>query len=190
MSKYEPLVSYLQSTGQDEVRLSFEQIESILGFPLPKSARQHSAWWANSQTADSHTWAHLWLKAGYSSRGLSLTGEWVTFQRLAFYEPDSVEAREGYEVDRNVFVRIRNPKIVEERKIKDNNTCQACGFCLCIGSRWVIEVHHLNPLAVSGETITKLDDVVCLCPTCHRIAHLRSQPFSVSEIETILASGA
>jgi hypothetical protein len=187
MSKYAPLIDYLQSLGKDEARLSLSNIESALGFELPQSARDHSAWWANSQTQDSHTWAHLWIRSGWATRDVDLKNQFVTFQRLTIYEPDSVEANEGYARDRNVFTRIRNPGIVEERKRQDNYTCQGCGFHLSVESRWVIDVHHCNPLSVTGETTTKLSDLVSLCPTCHRIAHLRSLPYSVDEIKSILS---
>jgi predicted HNH restriction endonuclease len=187
MSKYQPLIDYLDSLNMDQVRLSFGDIERALEFELPRSARDHSAWWANSQTKDSHSWAHLWIRSGWATRDVDLKQQQVTFQRLTLYAPDSVEANEGYARDRVVLSRIRNPGIVEERKRLDDCTCQACDFRLSIGARWVIDVHHRNPLSVTGETTTKLDDLVCLCPTCHRISHLRSEPYSVDEIKAILS---
>lgn len=190
MSKYQPLVDYLNAQAQDEIRLSLSQIEQALGFDLPGSARNHSAWWANSQTQDSHTWAHLWLRSGWATRDVDLAAQRVTFQRLRVYSLESTEANEGYVRDRTVLTRIRNPGIVEQRKRVDDYSCQACGFRLSVGSRWVIEVHHCNPLSVTGETTTKINELVSLCPTCHRITHLRSLPYSLEEIRAILAAKA
>ena len=34
-----------------------------------------------------------------------------------------------------------------------------------------VEVHHLTPLHVSGETTTKPSDLAILCANCHRMVH-------------------
>jgi DNA-binding XRE family transcriptional regulator len=62
-SKYYPLFEYLkQQPDSLLLELSFAEIESILGKPLPKSARTTRAWWANSQTAHGQTWQEAgWL---------------------------------------------------------------------------------------------------------------------------------
>ena len=62
-SKYEPLRIWLASQTNDSVRLSFRQIETILGFPLPASARSLAQWWAN--VAGSHVQAAAWMEAGW-----------------------------------------------------------------------------------------------------------------------------
>lgn len=98
------------------------------------------------------------------------------------FESDSARAIEGYLLDRKLLTSARNLSLASKRKELDNYTCQACTFRLRIGELYVVEVHHLNPLSESGATITTLDDLVSLCPTCHRIAHLRNPPYSVNEI--------
>jgi 5-methylcytosine-specific restriction protein A len=100
------------------------------------------------------------------------------------YDIESKEAEEGYEFDRIIKSRKRNLKIIEERKKLDKHTCQACGFNLKVDKKPIIECHHLEPLSF-GLRLTKIEDLVCLCPTCHRIAHLRSKPYSVDEIKHI-----
>jgi 5-methylcytosine-specific restriction protein A len=35
---------------------------------------------------------------------------------------------------------------------------------------------------ISGARITKVSDLICLCPTCHRIAHTKAYPLSVKKI--------
>jgi HNH endonuclease len=91
-SKYVPLVEHLASAGADKVRLTFAEIERILGFRLPSSARKYWAWWSNSRTEDTHTWAHLWLDAGWEREELNLTNEWVTFRRV---QTDFSNERDG-----------------------------------------------------------------------------------------------
>ncbi len=182
MSKYANLANHLQGQKSERLRLTFADIELLIGDSLPESARKYDAWWANSRTADSHTWAHLWLRAGWEKTAVSFSEGWVEFRRVEFFDFDSPLALEGYEKDQKILARARK---AEERRRRDNYSCQACGFRLQIGMRFVIEVHHRNPLAESGETETSIEDLVSLCPTCHRIAHLRSTPYDVEEIREI-----
>lgn len=67
MGYYDPLREYLSRCNGAEVSLSFEEIESILGRPLPASARKYDAWWANAgdDPATRHSHAKAWHAAGY-----------------------------------------------------------------------------------------------------------------------------
>lgn len=79
MSKYEPLPQFLGSVGGAAHRMTFAEIERILGFKLPKSAYEHEAWWSNNATGHSH--ARAWLKFGWRTEAVDLTARKVTFQR-------------------------------------------------------------------------------------------------------------
>ena len=50
--KYQPLYQYLKDRYANTVVLTFAQIEDLLGFPLPDSARVHNEWWANTGPKD------------------------------------------------------------------------------------------------------------------------------------------
>ena len=63
---------------------------------------------------------------------------------------------------------------------RDKNTCRACGFFA--RETRMLDVHHLNPIA-EGQRKTTLNDLVTLCPRCHRKAHTKSPPLSVEEIK-------
>jgi hypothetical protein len=80
VSKYEPLPQFLASANGSVKRLSFAEIERILGFKLPKSAYEHEAWWSNNATGHSH--ARAWLDAGWRTQEVDLSGRKVTFHRL------------------------------------------------------------------------------------------------------------
>lgn len=96
---------------------------------------------------------------------------------------DDLIALEG-QLRESIFLsRKRNRVLVEEVKKRDRHICQACGFKLKANELYVIECHHKNPL--NSERQTKLEDLVSLCPTCHRIAHKRKIPFTVSEIKKL-----
>lgn len=78
--KYEPLLRFLQERSDgSSLRLSFAEIDEILGFRLPRSARDHQAWWSNTRQGHSH--AAAWLDAGWKTAMLDLPGEQVTFAK-------------------------------------------------------------------------------------------------------------
>ncbi len=61
-SRYDGLRTYLSGRPEPQVRLTFAEIERIIGLPLPSSARRHRAWWANERSG-SHVHARSWLEA-------------------------------------------------------------------------------------------------------------------------------
>ncbi len=99
MSKYSKLADYLHEHKSDRLLLTFADIESLIDAPLPESARKYDAWWANSRTADSHVWAHLWLRAGWEKTAVSFSEGWVEFRRMEFFDLGDPRALEGYERD-------------------------------------------------------------------------------------------
>lgn len=64
MGKYEPLTQFLKDFGLDAWDAKFTEIEEVLGFTLPPSARKHPSWWANSSRGN-HSQARGWIDAGW-----------------------------------------------------------------------------------------------------------------------------
>ena len=58
--------------------MSFQEIERVLGFALPASARTYQAWWANDPK---HSQAKAWLDAGAKSGQLDIRAETVVFRK-------------------------------------------------------------------------------------------------------------
>ena len=81
MGKYEPLRQHLTGLRDASVRMSFRQIEDILGFRLPASARQYPPWWSNSD--GTHTQSAAWLGAGWKTAQVDIPAEKVSFVRGA-----------------------------------------------------------------------------------------------------------
>lgn len=79
MNKYKPLEEYLDVQMNPKVTLAFEQIEDILGFPLPVSAKTEPEWWSNT-ISDSDSQAIAWLKA-FRRVSYVKPGDRVTFVR-------------------------------------------------------------------------------------------------------------
>ena len=75
--KYAPLHRHLAALTENLWRASFDEIEQILGFRLPDSARLYPAWWSNGG-AHSHVLA--WEAAGFRVRP-KLRKEVIVFER-------------------------------------------------------------------------------------------------------------
>lgn len=80
--RYSALADFLQGRpGRvDQVVLSFNQIEEIIGASLPASARGHRAWWANDSVG--HIQSQLWLEAGWRTTYINLSEGRITFSRI------------------------------------------------------------------------------------------------------------
>ncbi|HYD45969.1 MAG TPA: hypothetical protein VEA79_11960 [Phenylobacterium sp.] len=78
MSKYEPLSAFLSRAPGRELPMRFEEIEAVLGFDLPASARSHAAWWSNSHHNPA---VSAWRKAGWSTSRVDLGSQRLVFVR-------------------------------------------------------------------------------------------------------------
>jgi hypothetical protein len=82
MSIYDPLYKLLSlksAGGISVVPATFKQIESVLGFTLPDTARSNPQWWGNETGDSRHAQCRAWLNAGFETRNLSLSKEYVEF---------------------------------------------------------------------------------------------------------------
>ena len=80
-AKYDPLEAHLKSVGFERIRMTFDEIEQVIGSNLPDSARKHRAWWSNNPSNSVITYA--WLAAGYKTEGVSIEHEFLTFRKGA-----------------------------------------------------------------------------------------------------------
>jgi hypothetical protein len=76
MSKYQPLGEFLGHLKGDYWRPTFLELERVLGFDLPASAKKKAGWWTGD---DGH--ARSWLDAGWHVEDVSLDKDRVTFRR-------------------------------------------------------------------------------------------------------------
>jgi hypothetical protein len=79
-SRYAALANWLAEQTEEQVSLTFEQIEGIIHSPLPDSAYRLRAWWANDRVGHGHS--ILWLEAGWKVVYVALDEEQVVFARL------------------------------------------------------------------------------------------------------------
>lgn len=79
--KYAKLTAYLGEQASDQVMLSFAEIEKILGFVLPDSARNHGPWWTNSRSTGRHNEA--WLNIGWETADRNMRAQTIAFHRTS-----------------------------------------------------------------------------------------------------------
>jgi predicted HNH restriction endonuclease len=104
-------------------------------------------------------------------------------------QPSSLE---GKRILRMHLARERDPKLVAFKKqAAASLACEACG--LLFGDRYgaraadYCEVHHLLPFAqLDAPRKTRLKDLAILCANCHRVAHLRTPPYTIDQIRRML----
>ena len=77
-TKYRKLTEFLLSSGEMRICLTYQQIEEILGFSLPDTAKKYKqSYWANTET---HSYASSWMTVGYKAR-VDVDNEIVTFEK-------------------------------------------------------------------------------------------------------------
>lgn len=85
MSRYDKLSEFLSNQNISTQRMTFHEVEEILGLPLPNSAYKYQAWWANNPIPNRQSYA--WLSAGWETEDLDLAGQKVTFRRTGNSQP-------------------------------------------------------------------------------------------------------
>ncbi len=115
-------------------------------------------------------------------------------------KPDGMDyAPEGRILSHRHWTRERNSKIVKDKKrdfldrYKDI-FCEVCDFNYrkTYGERGdgYIECHHIKPLSELGaHTRPRLDDLILICASCHRIIHRKKPWLEPQDVKTLLSSG-
>lgn len=110
------------------------------------------------------------------------------------YDIDGVWLEKSSDEGEREYVKIavpyRDVKLRDECLKKYGRVCAVCGFD---GSKYgispntVIEVHHKNPIK-NGVRKTTVDDLVPVCPNCHKALHSKSggAPYTVEELKKIM----
>lgn len=82
VGKYQQFYKYLETRFADTVVLTLGQIEDLLGFPLPASARADSHWWTAPEDAAEPRCSDAWILAHRTARPNLKAGH-VVFDRIA-----------------------------------------------------------------------------------------------------------
>ncbi|MDE0428220.1 MAG: hypothetical protein OXH98_00460 [Caldilineaceae bacterium] len=79
--KYQRLYAHLCGLEARVWRTTFSEIESIIGFGLPASARLHRPWWANQGGGNGHSQALAWGAAGWETAEVDMEAETLLLRR-------------------------------------------------------------------------------------------------------------
>ncbi|MCS7114924.1 MAG: hypothetical protein RMJ15_06750 [Nitrososphaerota archaeon] len=98
-TKYGALTSYLKfrAAFTDTVKLSFAQIDGIIGDNLPMNAFRYESWWENSQN-NAH--AKAWLEAGWKTSEVNLKEGYVVFQKIKGFSAASFKGKTGSKLEK------------------------------------------------------------------------------------------
>ena len=61
----------------------------------------------------------------------------------------------------------------DKAKIRDNYVCQICG----LREPEIMEIHHIKPKSKFPELMNDLENMITLCPNCHRRKSVREKAF-------------
>jgi 5-methylcytosine-specific restriction protein A len=93
-------------------------------------------------------------------------------------EDEEYEAPEGRILFREHRRYERDRKLVAKKKMAmlkktGRLACEVCDFesFEAFAIEGVIDVHHVVPLHKIGESVTTMNDLALVCPTCHRVLH-------------------
>jgi hypothetical protein len=103
MSKYAALRRFFSTQIANELPMSFQEVENIIGAALPSSAHRYPSWWANDLAT--HVQAKAWLDAGYETQNVDIVAKKLVFKRVS--SPRS--ARAGMSEPQHVFKHGNEP---------------------------------------------------------------------------------
>lgn len=133
MSKYDKLGHHLRAQHGERLQMSFGEIESILGFPMPISARKYRPWWAN-QSDGAHVQSYAWMRAGWKVWSVDFAAERVEFQRvgterhIGVYESAATPFRHQTKAETADPVTFDRAKLsITARRILDDYTAEFGG---------------------------------------------------------------
>lgn len=97
-------------------------------------------------------------------------------QEVADYSDEIIsnhKVNEGELIQHTILIHNRSQKIKDAYLEKYGSSCKLCGksYLKADGTSYILDIHHLKPIA-SGERETNIDkDLKGLCPNCHRFVH-------------------
>jgi len=80
VKKYRKFYKYLLNSVEDNINLSFEEVENISETKLPRSARTYREFWANHI---GNSIAKSWMLAGYKIDSIDLLNERIVFIKVS-----------------------------------------------------------------------------------------------------------
>jgi hypothetical protein len=119
MSKYDSLEPFLLAQNKSLIRTTFDEIEKVIGHPLPSSAK-YPAWWSNNPTNNAMT--KIWRRAGYRTEQVDIARKTLVFRRVPPPAPTSSISEEQHQ---NNLVRLKNLVSVNQPSKGQNSLAES-----------------------------------------------------------------
>ena len=103
-TKYSALEEALKKHREDQVAMTFSEIERIIGSKLPPTAFKHRAWWSNNPSNSVITVA--WKNAGFETAQVEMEAHRLVFRRIAAVAPKQPQQPEK---GRSYTIDLRHP---------------------------------------------------------------------------------
>lgn len=145
----------------------------------------------------------LAINEGNDTTDMHLIEEWTTRVAAAVIallpvEEDIEEVFDVHGLPEGAKIRIEVNRYERDRRNRaaavaiHGHRCMACGTDMAERygpvAEGLIEVHHIVPVSEIGPgyIIDPRSELVPLCPSCHSVAHRRSPPYSIKELQNML----
>lgn len=145
----------------------------------------------------------LAINEGNDDADMRQIEEWTTRVAAAVIallpvEEEVEECRDALGLPEGAKMRIEVNRYERDRRNRaaalaiHGHRCAACGTDMAERygpvAEGLIEVHHIVPVSEVGPgyIVNPKSDLVPLCPDCHSVAHRRSPPYSVQELQNML----
>lgn len=115
MGKFDRFAFYLNNKEEDEFTLYFDEIEDILGFDLPESAYEYSAYWNASQ---GHSLANIIDECGFRTK-VDMSIPKITFHR---YRYSALELKAKQKADKEKIKKPVTEHMVQQVKSTNSLT--------------------------------------------------------------------
>lgn len=105
MGKYEPLRHFLAGQVTSEIRMTFADIEDVIGFPLPEKSKHHRPWWSNNP--NNNVMTKEWIAAGFKTEQVDIERGELVFRRVE--APALRSSAKQHEATNTAAPRRRHP---------------------------------------------------------------------------------
>lgn len=114
MNKFKNLTKYLKDRSEDIIKMSFANLEKVIGFSLPDSAYKHRAYFANVL---GHSISKAWMEAGYRATNIDIYNRTLDFVKESHFQNTLLSSY--------IFANLHNYKYL----LKGNVYLSGIAFC-------------------------------------------------------------
>lgn len=148
MGKYDLLEKYLTNCGEEEICLTFSDIERIIGDSLPASAANYAAWWDNiGDGPNSHSQAYAWYNAGYKAKANRRDKKVLFFKKNSAIPKSTKKTFSQPSTSSGGYIRTNLSKAKATiMQLSENKKINICGYTFHF-------IQQLIPNCQNGEVI-------------------------------------